>query len=282
MRKHNAVAAAALILAVTAAAGAGYHVTFDFETGWGGDYAPGWENTLYRHGDPPIGKMMQQVAGGHASANAVKVIADSVPEDWMWWAYVNPVSVSPEAMKKKYNPWISAWYYDENPTMADVSGYLFAVPSWVNLYIDGAGGPDTEDWTDVQYGARFAAADNYYHVECGENMVGWVDTGVARPTVDPQWVQLKMQLSSADGRIHYYINGVEVGSSYRDDYEDLGTEIGIGTVFATPLSGWSPDKPYTIWDDFEFGSSIPEPLTMLGVFAGVTGLAGYVRRRCRH
>ena len=26
---------------------------------------------------------------------------------------------------------------------------------------------------------------------------------------------------------------------------------------------------------------IPEPLTMLGVFAGVTGLAGYVRRRAR-
>jgi len=94
-----------------------------------------------------------------------------------------------------------------------------------------------------------------------------------------------MQLSSIDGKVHFYIDGTEVGSSYRYDYDDLGTEIGLYTMFQNPLSDWGENKPYTIWDDFAFGSSmeaplaIPEPLTMLGVFLGVSGLAGYVRRR---
>ena len=57
-----------LVVAVfaVAQAEAGYHVTFDFETGWAGDYAPGWENSAYRHGEAPVGKMMQQVSTSHS------------------------------------------------------------------------------------------------------------------------------------------------------------------------------------------------------------------------
>jgi hypothetical protein len=276
MRDLKLLIAAAAVLAVAMPSWAGtYHVTFDFETSWAGDYAPGWENTSYRHGPPPVGKMMEQVSGGF-TGNGMKLIADSVPETWMWWAAVNPIDVDAEAMRKVYDPWISVRYYDEGSTIADdPAGQLFAVPSWTNLYLESG----TEDWTDVQFGARFTAEDNYYFVACGENNPGWVDTGVVRPSSSPAWHQLKMQLSSADGKIHFSIDGTEVGTSWRSDYEDLGTEIGLYTMFNDPLSGWDP-KPSTTWDDFEYGSSyVPEPVTMLGVMLGIGGLAGYVRRR---
>ena len=49
------------------------------------------------------------------------------------------------------------------------------------------------------------------------------------------------------------------------------------------LSGRSSDGTYTVgYAVGEEGYVIPEPLTMLGVFAGVGGLAGYVRRRVRN
>ena len=77
-----------------------------------------------------------------------------------------------------------------------------------------------------------------------------------------------MQLDSVDGKIHFYVDGVEKGTSYRDDYVDLGSEMGLYTMFNDPLSDWDP-KPYTIWDDVEFGSDyggemlVPEPAAVL-------------------
>lgn len=235
------------------------HVTFDFETSWTGDYADGWENTAYRHGDPPVGQMMQQTTLAHSGSYGMMLIADSVPEDWMWWAAVNPIDVSSDAMLKQYDPWVSVWYYDEQ--LDNVAGQMFAVPSWVNMYIDGS-----EDWTDVQFGGRFNVTDDYYYVAAGESNPGWEDTGEARST---GWHQLKMQLSSTDGRIHFYLDGTEVGTSWRDDYIDLGSEIGLYTMFLDPLSAWGEDKPYTIWDDFEFGSTVPLPGAVL---LGILGL----------
>jgi len=234
--------------AVGVAQAGSYSVTDDFETAWAGDYAPGWENAAYRHGEAPVGKMMEQVAGGF-TGSGMKLIADSTPEDWMWWAGVEPTpaSVNPGAMAKEYNPYMSAMYYDEGGTVGvdDSAGQIYNVPSWSNLYIGG-----TEDWTDIQFGARDNVEDNYYYVSCGEGMTGWGDTTVAR-TVG--WHELKMQLLDSDGKVHFILDGTDVGTSHRDDYVDLGQTMGLYTRFAAPLSGWDP-KPSTIWDDFSYGS----------------------------
>jgi len=291
MSRTTASVALCVLFALSGAAMANstYHVLHDFEASWAGDYAPGWENLAYRHGTPPVGKMMEQVAGGVGGGSAMKLIVDSVPADWMWWAGVNPVEVNPQAMQKQFDPWISVWYLDEGYTAAGLqkAGQVLAVPSWVNLFM--AGG--TEDWTDIQFGGVEYKKDNYYFVAVGDtsdpDFPGWVDTGVARPDGDveqPRWVHLKMQLLNATGQVHFSIDTgsgwEEVGTSWRDDYVDLGTEIGLYTRFDAPLSGWGADKPATVWDNFEYGSSyVPEPLTMVGVLVGAAALGGYVRRR---
>ncbi|MBN1125321.1 MAG: hypothetical protein JXA82_09960 [Sedimentisphaerales bacterium] len=251
-----------------------YQVVFDFETSWSGDYAPGWENTDYRHGDPPIGKMMEQVSGGYMGGNGMKLIADSTPESWMWWAGVSPTGVNAQAMEKQYNPWFSAMFYDEGDYSngADPTGQIFAVPSWVNPYIDGS-----EDWTDVQLGARDNVEDQYYYVATGEGHPGWQTTGITR---DVGWHELKMQLSSIDGAIYFYIDGVMVGNSYRNDYIDLGSELGLYTRFAAPLSAWGDDKPYSIWDNVAFGSDYVVPAPAAFVLASVgAGMVGWLRKR---
>ena len=260
---------------------ASYYQHFDFNSEWAGDYAPGWENTAYRHGEAPGGKMMDFYAGGRNGSAGMRLIADSTPESWMWWAAVNPIEVDATAMQKQYNPWVSVWYYDEgwdtessyNPNLHRV-GQLNAVPSWTNNYIDVDGdGIGDEDWTDVQFGARTNQAppnDQYYYVAAGESSPGWVNSGVDRVE---GWHQLKMQLLDSDGMIHFSVDGVEVGTTYRADYADL-TGIGLMIQFTSPLSDWTNNKPWTIWDDYEFGSSIPEPATM-----ALLGLGGLLLRK---
>jgi hypothetical protein len=216
--------------------------------------------------------MMQQTTIAHSGSYGLKLIADSTPESWMWWAAVEVESLPASAMLKQYDPWMSAWYYDDQ--VADRTGQIYAVPDWVNPYI-----PPGEDWTDIQFGARFnqPTGSPYYYVAAGENSPGWVSTGVGR---SEGWHNLRMQLSSTDGKVHFFLDGVEVGASYRNDYEDLGTAIGLYTMFANPLSGWS-EKPYTLWDDFEVGSSVPDgamTLTLLGL--SMAGL-GWFRRMVR-
>ncbi|MCX7424310.1 MAG: PEP-CTERM sorting domain-containing protein [Planctomycetia bacterium] len=278
MKRVLATLAVVAVMGIVApsAIAATYAVTFDFETSWGGDYAPGWENSDYRHGEAPVGKMMQQITGGYNSANAMQLIADSVPQDWMWWAIVNPIDVNETAMQKEYNPYLKAMWYDEGTE--GVAGQIYAVPNWVNLYLDGDAGPDTEDWTDVQFGGRFNHSDNYYYVAVGEGHPGWQDSGTAR-TGD--WHELKMQLLSTDGKIHFSVDGTEVGSSYRSDYADL-LGVSLATMFQDPLSGWDEGKPYTIWDNVEFGSDyVPEPATLLiwSLLGALGGVACWWRRK---
>jgi|GEM_PF-1377411 len=235
-----------------------------FETSWQGDYAPGWVNAAYRHGEAPQGQMMQQTTVAHSGTYGLKLIANSVPESWMFWAAVEVENLPEYAMRKEYDPWVSAWYYDDNPT-ADRAGQIYAVPSWVNPYL-----PKDEDWTDIQFGGRRDIHDYYYYVAAGENSPSWQSTGVKRTE---GWHNLKMQLSSVDGKVHFYLDGQEVGASYRNDYKDLGTAIGLYTMFVPPLSGWG-EKPFTYWDDFEVGANVPDggmSAILLGI--GFLGLA---------
>jgi len=253
-----------------------YQVSDGFENAWSGDYAPGWENSDYRWGAPPIAQMMQQTDIAHSGAHGMKLIAASVPEDWYWWAIVDNTNVNASKMLKQYNPYISVWYYDNQA--ANTGGQLYAVPDWVI--------PD--DWTDVQFGSRFnqpVTSDDYY-VTAGDGVVnpdpGWQDTGVARTE---GWHHLEMQLSSTDGYIHFFIDDTPVGVSTRNDYTDLDVPS-LATMFL-PVSEGGVLGNYTLWDDFKYGSSVPylapgqvpEPSSIIAIITGLAGLVTVRRLR---
>jgi hypothetical protein len=259
------LAVTGLLLSTGAALQAAYSVSYDFETAWAGDYAPGWDLEGYRMGDAPVAKMQQidLTALGRTGYGA-KVYVDSVPADWYFWAAVH-ADYNPTAMEKQYNPWMSVFLKDEYSTITkSLGGVLWTVPSLVT---------GDEDWTDTYFGGpRPDVTDksNYYYTARPD---GHTMTTVDR---DDGWHLLKMQLSSADGKIHYSLDGTEVGTSGRSDYLDLGAPI-LGVFFETPLSGWGDNKPYAVFDNMEIGSNLPEPATM--AFLALGGIGMLLRRR---
>lgn len=252
------LAVAAMVVSLCGSAGA-YLYQDGFETPWTGNYATGWDNEGYRWGDAPVA-IMQQTATAKTGNYGVKVIADSTPTGTEWWAIVYNANVSHFALAKRFDPYIKVQYYDELGSLK--AGQLYDVPDAVT----------SPDWTDVQFGGRFAAPGNYYyHAASYTSNPPWGDTGVAR-TAD--WHELMFQLSSTDGKIHFFLDGLEKGTSVRSDLENLGCGM-LAVMFPATEIG---NKPYVIFDDFEVGSTAPLPGTVLLLGTGLLGLAILGRR----
>jgi hypothetical protein len=263
--KRLTVAVFVTLLALLMAGPSSAYVYQDnFETPWSpSNYAPGWDNEGYRWGDAPIATM-QQTTTHYGSGNyGVKVTADSTPGGWEWWAVVYNTNIIHSAMAKQYDPYIKVMYYDD--LGANKGGQLYAVPDWVV--------PD--DWTDTQFGSRWNRSDNYYFVPGGSPTDGpWQSTGVARTE---GWHELKMQLSSSDGYIHFFLDGVDVGHNNRNDLQNLDTGM-LSVMFLPSTIG---DKPFVIYDNFEAGSTstVPLPGTVVLLGSGLAGLAFWRKRR---
>ncbi len=287
MKRLFAVAMISSVLVVASAtAGASnfslqrspYQIHYHFEEGWTGDYAPGWVDSGYRHGDPPVATMEQIELSpyGRPGSYGAKITVDSVTETGQYWGIVHSENLHPGAFDKQYNPWVSVDWYDYGYfTGLDVAGQLYNVPPSVV----------EDDWTDTMIGGVTPenANDTYwFNWAWGDAGGSWQNSGVDRPEGgDGRWVNLKMQLSDDDGRIHYYIDDVFVGSTARDDYIGLGWPS-FNVVFDSPLDDWGQDLPYAVIGNFKYGSDlripIPEPagLSLLGM-----ALLGLKRKRRR-
>ena len=235
-----------------------YHVLHDFETSWAGsNFAPGWADTNAENCGNPTSVMMEFGYFGYQGGTAMRVIAVDTPSTGAFVADVNPVGYDEAAMAKEYDPWVRVMYYDEGFDSeaylnADLhrAGQMFAVP-------DTTAGPS--DWTDVQFGAGAANGDSYYHANANAGVADIASTGIAR---SEGWHELTMQLSSADGKIHFYIDGANAGVTTRDDYVNL-VGFGLSTVYSPALQDWPHNNPSTTWDNYEFGSTyVPEPMTL--------------------
>lgn len=233
------------------------HVLYDFESSWAGDLAPGWADTNVENGGNPVSVMMEFGYFGYQGGNAMRVIAADTTSTGVFVADVNPVGYDEAAMAKEYNPWVRVMYYDEGfdfeasyDSSLHRAGQMFAVPD--SSAVSGS--------TDVQFGAGASTGDFYYHANA--NSTGGPDiasTGIAR--IDG-WHELTMQLSSVDGKIHFYIDGTNAGMTSRDDYESL-VGFGLSTMYSPALQDWPHNNPSTTWDNYEFGSSyVPEPMTL--------------------
>ena len=271
MRYLGIVAAVAVCLAVAGTAGAtGYTVGDGFETAWTGDYASGWVNVVYRHGTASSPSMTQYstvTANGHTITPAsgsyfmgLKVTAAGDPvASTNWWGAVVPTFVAGDALARQYSPWVSVSFYD----------YGVALPSPQLAVVPDSGDP--ADWTDIQFGQRWNRTDHYWFAECMNSPSAWIETSVARSV---GWHELKLAQNTA-GYVTYYIDGTALGTT-TNAYLDLGSPD-LMTQFADGEFGASE----VYFDNFQAGSTVPEPVTMAGLMLGIGCLARYVRNRKR-
>ena len=122
-------------------------------------------------------------------------------------------------------------------------------------------GPPPLDWPELQFqisGARGMSIDG----DSGSLTQG----GLLRTNWEYDYLGL-----SAGPMVTFYID-----NTYKIDVTPLGLP-------EKKINNWSGNPPWTqtsrdVMAKFDV-TVIPEPLTMLGVFLGVSGLAGYIRRR---
>ena len=97
------LAGVVLTIGPSAPVQAGYVFHDGFETTWSGDYAPGWQNAPYaleEDNGNSVAKMQQISGTVHSGSYATKVIADSVPASWFYWASVESTQIPLANMAK--------------------------------------------------------------------------------------------------------------------------------------------------------------------------------------
>jgi len=236
-----------------------YLYTDSFEASWVGDYAAGWEDVAYRHGDAST-SVMTQYSSVTVNNNTIaafageyftglKVTNAGTPESSTnWWGAIASNYLNENAMAKEYSPWISVAFYDTGLTTS--AAQLATVPT------------SDDDWTDTQIGERVNRPDHYWYVEAASGS-GWLETTVARTT---GWHTLKQAMNTA-GYISYYIDDILVGSSTKT-YDSL-----TGLYLMTQFNPGEFADSEVYFDGFQ-ASSIPEPATI-----AVLSLGGLLLRR---
>ena len=133
-------------------------------------------------------------------------------------------------------------------TMAGAPGFFSSQPaaSFNGTYYPGGGGPQGVD--DAGGAKLWGEFD-----DPGVGDVAGVDYGTANATYDLDWYHSGFTSDKADIRLQI---DTEVNTAYSADFDWLVTS-------SDPLQTYA----------------VPEPVTMLGVFMGISGLAGYVRKR---
>jgi hypothetical protein len=161
-------------------------------------------------------------------------------------------------MLRQYSPWVSVSFYDDG--LALPSPQLAAVPETGN----------SADWTDIQFGQRWNRADHYWFAECMNSPAAWTELTTVSRSVG--WHELKLTQDAA-GYITYYIDGTAIGTTTHA-YLDLSGQW-LQSQFNDGYFGQSE----VYFDNFQAGSSAPEPVTVAGLALGIGCLTRYVRKR---
>jgi hypothetical protein len=266
MKKLITVCAVSVLLILISNSYANYSMTDGFETSWTGNYAPGWENITYRHGDASTPKMTQYdtieangytitpFSGSYFMGLQVTSAGDPVSST-NWWGGVEPAFINADALDRQYSPWVSVSFYDYGASLP--APQLAAVP----------GTGDASDWTDIQFGQRWNRADNYWYAECMNSPSEWVETSVTRSV---GWHELKLS-QNTEGYITYSIDGTDVGTT-TNAYLDLA---GPWLMIQFDYNAFGSE---VYFDNFQAGSTIPAPGAILLGSIGV-GLVGWLKRR---